>query len=246
MLKLATMSTPPLTIVPATMDDLSDLVRLHTTCYVTDPFTAILFKDWPSTRTLTMLVNHRITGSLQDHDAVLFKAIDDSSGELVGFVTLTTSLGGDGRVDKVVEGIQLPETVAKDVLVKNVLKMQEGQEALHGLKFLGIYTFVRRKEKSYSLTSIALTSLCVDPQYQRQGIGNKLIERCIEVSNDENIPIYLNASPAASSLYLRSGFEQVRYFDIDLGAYGKKYRGYGIYRNYAMLRKPDARKNVVA
>lgn len=49
------------------------------------------------------------------------------------------------------------------------------------------------------------------------------------------MPIYLHAFPGAHDLYLRMGFvEQVR-LDVDLNEWGKKNRGYGVYRGRGML-----------
>ena len=88
-----------------------------------------------------------------------------------------------------------------------------------------------------------VSSLAVDPRHHKRGLGTKLMEYCHEIADGENLPIYLTAFPGAHHLYLKLGYEDIKHFDVDLNEYGEKYRGFGIYRNWAMLRQPKAKQN---
>lgn len=55
-----------------------------------------------------------------------------------------------------------------------------------------------------------LDTLGVNPQYQRKGIGRKLLDWGIERANAENVPIALEATLYGEHLYRRAGF-----FDYD-------------------------------
>lgn len=83
-----------------------------------------------------------------------------------------------------------------------------------------------------------VSSLAVDPKHHKRGLGTKLMQYCHGIADEENLPIYLTAFPGAHHLYLKWGYEDVDHFDVDLNEYGEKYRGFGIYRNWAMLRDP--------
>ncbi|KAI1611426.1 acyl-CoA N-acyltransferase [Exophiala viscosa] len=54
-----------------------------------------------------------------------------------------------------------------------------------------------------------LHRLIVHPSYQRQGIGQKLLDWGIEVADRENVVSWLFSRPVASKLYLRNGWEVV-------------------------------------
>ncbi len=64
------------------------------------------------------------------------------------------------------------------------------------------------------------------------------MEHCHAIVDKEGLPIYLTAFPGAHHLYLKWGYEDVDYFEVDLNEHGRKYRGFGIYRSWAMIRKP--------
>ncbi|KAI1877512.1 hypothetical protein JX265_003520 [Neoarthrinium moseri] len=85
-----------------------------------------------------------------------------------------------------------------------------------------------------NLATFAVTSEC-----QGRGIGSQLLEYCLEISDMARLPCWLIVFPASYQLYLRFGFEKVDHRDIDLNHWDSyKLRGYGIYHNYAMVRRP--------
>lgn len=85
-----------------------------------------------------------------------------------------------------------------------------------------------------------LSSFAVLPAHQGKGIGKRLMQHCNEIGDREGLPIYLTAFPGAHGIYVHMGYKDTDYFDIDLNAWSKeKYRGYGIYRSYGMLREPN-------
>ncbi|EXJ70343.1 uncharacterized protein A1O5_06411 [Cladophialophora psammophila CBS 110553] len=58
--------------------------------------------------------------------------------------------------------------------------------------------------------------LVVHPSYQRQGIGQKLLNWGIEVADGENIVAWLFARPAGSRLYERNGWKAVLIIEVDV------------------------------
>ncbi len=81
--------------------------------------------------------------------------------------------------------------------------------------------------------------MAVHPDYQGKGLGRKLLEYCNDLADSAGLPTYLTAFPGAHGLYQKLGYKDIKHFDVDLNEWGTKHRGYGIYRSYGMLRKPQ-------
>ncbi|KIW35256.1 uncharacterized protein PV07_01961 [Cladophialophora immunda] len=58
--------------------------------------------------------------------------------------------------------------------------------------------------------------LTIHPSYQRQGIGQKLLDWGVEVADRENIVSWLFARPAGIRLYERNGWKAVLTIDVDV------------------------------
>ncbi|KAF2200009.1 acyl-CoA N-acyltransferase, partial [Delitschia confertaspora ATCC 74209] len=52
-----------------------------------------------------------------------------------------------------------------------------------------------------------LSQVFVDPSYQRQGVGRKLLEWGIKQADQDGVPMYLEATPPGKVMYERLGFE---------------------------------------
>jgi ribosomal protein S18 acetylase RimI-like enzyme len=62
----------------------------------------------------------------------------------------------------------------------------------------------------HRLTCIDLGSLAVDPDFSGRGIATQLVQWGINKAEEDNVPAFLEASPAALGLYKRLGFVVVR------------------------------------
>jgi predicted N-acetyltransferase YhbS len=83
-----------------------------------------------------------------------------------------------------------------------------------------------------------LSQLAVLPKYQGKGIGKKLMLFCADMADEAGVPTYLTAFPGAHDMYLKLGYTDVLSFDMDLNEYGRKNRGFGVYRSSGMIRHP--------
>jgi len=80
--------------------------------------------------------------------------------------------------------------------------------------------------------------LAISRKHQGKGLGTKLMKYCSNIADEAGLPTFLTAFPGAHDMYLKLGYEDTGMFELDLNNYGKKYRGFGIYRSYGMLRQP--------
>lgn len=62
---------------------------------------------------------------------------------------------------------------------------------------------------------------------------------CQKIAAEKRIPIYLQAYPGAHGVYLRLGFVEKIFKDVDLNEWGAKRRGFGVYRGRGMLWEPE-------
>ena len=76
--------------------------------------------------------------------------------------------------------------------------------------------------------------MIVRPDYQRRGIGQKLLQWGIDVADRENIVSWLFARPAGSRLYEKNGWKAVDNIAVDVP-------GLDVAPTISMLRLPEPR-----
>ena len=72
------------------------------------------------------------------------------------------------------------------------------------------------KEKGYLYMAI----LGVDPNFQRMGVGNRLLEWGLEKADREGLECFIEASPAGKGLYEKLGWREVGFTDVELRRWG--------------------------
>ena len=60
-----------------------------------------------------------------------------------------------------------------------------------------------------------LAFLCVDPKFQRKGVGKRLMQWGMKRADQESVPLGLASSPAGEKLYRDCGFEEVGVFWLE-------------------------------
>jgi len=86
------------------------------------------------------------------------------------------------------------------------------------------------KEYAYCIT------LVVDPEWQRRGIGERLLRGVLSIVDEKGWEAFIDASPAGLGLYKKLGWEEVGRKVVDLGAYGGE-KG-TLATNVSLVRKP--------
>jgi predicted N-acetyltransferase YhbS len=80
--------------------------------------------------------------------------------------------------------------------------------------------------------------MCVEPSYQRQGVGSSLLQLGFDRARAEGLPLVVTAEAPAYGFFDTLGFKETRHVDIDLRKYAPPYSGFGIFRLTGMVWKP--------
>lgn len=90
----------------------------------------------------------------------------------------------------------------------------------------------------------------IHPDYQRRGIGGKLLQTVIDRADTEGVPTILTSSESAHELYLKLGFEDLGVWTIDNEAWAKEIvevnasvgikENEDLARNYAGIKEVEA------
>ena len=74
------------------------------------------------------------------------------------------------------------------------------------------------KEKGYLYMAI----LAVDPNFQRMGVGHRLLQWGLEKADREGLECFIEASPEGKGLYEKFGWREVGFTDVVLRRWGWK------------------------
>lgn len=83
-----------------------------------------------------------------------------------------------------------------------------------------------------------LSQLMVSPKFQHAGIGSALTRWGLDRADAEGIESYVVSFPEARVFYEKHGFRVTSHTDLDLVKLKGNWNGYGVWRQYNLLRKP--------
>jgi len=76
------------------------------------------------------------------------------------------------------------------------------------------------------------------PSYQMQGIGRALLQYGLYNLGADEVPVWIGTQARGRDMYLKFEFEDVGHLDVDLAEYMGPHKGFGLHRNYCMIRWP--------
>jgi ribosomal protein S18 acetylase RimI-like enzyme len=88
-----------------------------------------------------------------------------------------------------------------------------------------------RRENMAGKRYLDLMSLAVDPDYQRQGIGSKLLKAMFEKTDNSGYSTYVSADPDNVDFYKKHGFEVLKEISVKINDYDLP--------NWEMVRNPN-------
>jgi len=106
---------------------------------------------------------------------------------------------------------------------------KELMDATSGARFLKRAKILKDSE------AFVLKELYVRPEYQRQGLGGRLVEWGVKKADELGILAYTEASAKGLGLYLRYGFYEMDRVTVDLGDWGGEK---GQLHSYGLLVRP--------
>ena len=82
---------------------------------------------------------------------------------------------------------------------------------------------------------VYMAILAVGPEWQRMGVGRKLLEWGLEKADREGLECWIEASPAGKPLYEKVGWREVGFTDVELKKWG--WKGEEVSRTVSMFRE---------
>lgn len=222
-----------ITISPAGIDDIKPLICLNEAAF-SWMYSTILFDGPLKESTIDALAEQRIK-SLHKEDEKSdsenqespakkffgFKAVDDSTGEIVGEArwmiyyedeVLTKSIEEEveDRINPPMPQMQVQPT-AEFVRILATTKRET----------LAVPSETTDSDAPIKLRKrVYLHVLAVHPNHQRKGIGRKLIQWGLDEADRLGLIAYLEASADGARLYEQTGFEKVKDVYMDLRPFG--------------------------
>ncbi|KAF4626415.1 hypothetical protein G7Y89_g11744 [Cudoniella acicularis] len=230
------MSTQPLNtqievdFVLADVSDLPSLAEIQLQAYNDESINRFAFTNWPDPANMLTFYKYMLKQRFASSSTRVFKAVESSTGEILGFMCWTLERGddeeektkGNEEADPLKTMMQeLPPCLKMDFLKATAPEFEKLKNIMKG-------------PRHYYISAFA-----VAPKFQGKGIGSRLLMHCLDIVDDEGLATWLTAVPGSHALYLRFGFEDRGFFDIDLNEWdGGRCKGFGAYRSYAMCRAP--------
>lgn len=233
-------------IARACLEDLPALAEINRLAYCRETVAQFAFKDWPDDKNMFEFFKARLSERFENAATQVFKAVDMGTNTISGFVCLSLEKGNEAGVGarkpatdltptaKIIQ--QLPPYLNHEFVLKSGAEIEEMKNLMRGGERYCMCSHYWLFDQISDLFT-DISAFAVEPRYQGKGIGSQLLKTCLDIADQASLQTWLISFPGSHSLYQRFGFKDVDYRDTDLGAWDKgKLRGYGVYRQYAMVR----------
>ncbi|KAI0127971.1 acyl-CoA N-acyltransferase [Xylariales sp. AK1849] len=202
-------------VVPATEADLQAMVKIQFAAFGRfESEQLIAGKDTPGNRAL--MVGKHAEHMRTNSGLVIAKA--DLDGNPAGFCMIyfpnTDAASEDERIPtplRPLKAVISDDAEVVDTTDHGNLKQREKARARLTVINQEIRRSVAGRECTY------LRYMCVDPESQRQGVGQALITWVCDRVDEQKVDAYLESSSAGECLYRRSGFAKIGHYEMDIG-----------------------------
>jgi len=214
------MSSPSFSIKPATYEDVPALAKIWNDSFEVDRHTQMK-NQGKVPYDMEKLGKSQIPKWLSSRTCVILKAVDDETGESIGWV----AWGFRGLENEMPIAVSPEEDEAcgkKEEESEPETEQSDDRE--ESIKKLGELTDQDRKNWTEKLMPLGtkcmfVTTLSIAPAYQKRGVGSALLEWGIDVADKNDAFIWVHSSEGAWGMYAKSGFEIVGTLDVDLDEY---------------------------
>ncbi|OJJ08584.1 hypothetical protein ASPVEDRAFT_89795 [Aspergillus versicolor CBS 583.65] len=220
---------PPFSIHPLLPPDYIEAFTLADTAFAT--LNSLLFTTYPPSPESQRILTDTRLKALAATQAIMFKAVDNHTGRIVGVARWTVSAGEnvENTLDEAVEEIlarSIPET--NEACARGFYSMAWNARR----EILGI------PDEEGNVVKLAprveLETLFVHPEYKREGVARALLQWGIEEARRLRVVVYAEVAEGRP-VYEQAGFEAVKTVDFDAQGFG----GVGTHRYTFMLRRPS-------
>ncbi|KAJ5621561.1 hypothetical protein N7528_006344 [Penicillium herquei] len=183
----------------------------------------LIYLNWPDEELQSAQYLRAVTSGFHNTSAECFKAIDNVTGEIVGYINITgKSQEAENLSDKnpdpkapIPDGLNPPLLAEVDNAVSEIAKETDGMERF------------------------AITYMCVKPTAQRNGVGSKLVQLGIDRAKAGGVPLTVCAEAPSIPFFTSLGFVETKHVDMDLRKYAPDNSGFGIFRLAGMIWRPE-------
>ncbi|KAJ5965712.1 hypothetical protein N7481_012426 [Penicillium waksmanii] len=217
------MAVPNYSILPVVEADLPFLAKFIHASKLRLSINRLLFENWPNETIQMKMYTGAVTSGFKDPATESFKAVDTESNEIIGYFVLARKRPAQ----------DLPEYEL------GANPDQGTPKGLNPSLFAEVMTASAEIAKATENKDfLDLVYICVEPRFQRHGVGAKLIQLGFDRARAENIPFALCAEAPAHGFYVNLGFQETKRADIDLSKYAPAYSGFGVFRLTGMIWYP--------
>ncbi|KAE8423899.1 acyl-CoA N-acyltransferase [Aspergillus pseudocaelatus] len=200
---------PTISILPASPEDAPSLTRIHGDAFKDSALTDLMFGP-PTEENLKGFTGQLAELIAGDKTTRFVKAVDNDTNNIVGWSWWDFHPDYESRVK------------GSEAFAKNHADPPESAISPEAYKeyFRGVEV---RREKWVGERPVAfLRVLVVLPEYQRKGIGAKLMTLGLEEAAAQKLPVWLESSEEGYALYKKLGFKDLNdSIVIDLAKYGE-------------------------
>lgn len=229
-------------LTSARSKDVPALVQLHTAAFQSDQFSNFMLYGREHNAHQTLMTKS-LAFWMSDPAAQIVQAVDSATGHVLGWACWVRK----GEEDTSVSQGQSPTVQQQSTTQAEKKTVHEPSTAPKtSAQMLGgrMHGDMAGKEKLHMDGGVymVLQSLATDPNYQRRGIGSKLVQWGLDQADAEGLPCWIHASDAGRRVYEAAGFEQVGYDEYDLDVWATKSenmssQGWGSYTFRYMVRE---------
>ncbi|KAJ5769433.1 hypothetical protein N7520_003992 [Penicillium odoratum] len=204
------------TVNPVTSSDLPALTNLIHSAKLALSINRLIFLNWPNEKLQVTLYSRAVQGGYDDPVTECFKAVDNETQEIIGYIVLERKTPQDSQESEKTER-SVPDGLNPPLLadVENATR-QIAKEVNDMHRFDVIY-------------------MCVKPAFQGRGIGSQLVQLGFDRAKAEDIPLSVCAEAPSIPFFKKIGFKETIHVDMDLQKYAPAHSGFGVFRLAGMI-----------
>jgi GNAT superfamily N-acetyltransferase len=216
----------PITIQPATYNDIDGMARVSDHAFEVDRHTQMKeLGKVPYSQYEVMC--QCLPMWLSSERCVVLKALDNSTGDIVGWVgwgfrgfeKSDVPRVDPGKPKEVEKSTSSPENVKKEESEKTEENSKTGEkDIIARLEAMTDADMARWMENQMppGTKCMYLVSLSVSPDFQSRGVGSALLKWGTDIADKAGVFMWVHSSEMAWKTYEKHGFEVVETLDINL------------------------------